>query len=106
MRLDQTAGRAWADFEVRGLEGASARVVLGARRRCTADPSEAEDEEDEEENDVTGWRYYWNRPWELKRAVVEWAKGLRDLGSAAVSGVTGRSQAPGASEELAVWDLE
>jgi len=62
-KVDEITGRACAGFDIYGDRG-FVHVCVGARREL---PTVEEEEEDE----VSGWRYYWSKPWELKFRFLE-----------------------------------
>jgi len=75
--VDLSSGRARAFFELRG-EAGYARVMMSARRQSSAQ-AKWEDLQEDEEEVASGWRYYWSRPWELKRSIVDKFRSLRGV---------------------------
>ena len=82
--VDSQAGLTHGHFVVHDKEG-PLRVLFAARR----DKQDLEAEEDEGES---GWKYYWLRPWELKKWFLDKARSLR--------------QGSTREEDLSAWNLE
>ena len=72
--VDANAGLMRARFKVLSPDGAVAQILVGAKKENVD-----ESQEDEEQ----GWKYYWLRPWEFKRAFLEKIQSLKrgSLGS-------------------------
>mmetsp|Transcript_2012 Transcript_2012/g.5607 ORF Transcript_2012/g.5607 Transcript_2012/m.5607 type:complete len:327 (-) Transcript_2012:30-1010(-) len=95
--VDHRHGLARAKFEVRGDSGV-VHVVMGARRQAKAQEAFQESLEDEEdEEDLKGWRRYFYRPWEIKQQASAWLARRRGGGAAAPAA---------AEEEELAWDLD
>lgn len=65
--VDWNAGLMRARFEVCGKDGSRTQVLVGAQ----SEAMNIIDVEDE------GWKYYWLRPWELKKALLEKLRSFR-----------------------------
>lgn len=76
--LDANAGLMRARFQVCGADGAMAHVLVGAKREKQHEDLEGQEDEDQD------WKYYWLRPWEFKKALVDKIRsiGRGSLGSA------------------------
>merc|ERR1712113_1035922 len=61
-------------------DSGSITVIMGARRQKSAQEAWEASEDDalDEESELTGWRYYWSKPWELKSQLLTKFRGLRE----------------------------
>jgi len=97
VHVDAVAGRARANFKVHGDRG-TAWVFMSARRGDKAQVAFETALEDEEDAPAGGFSYYFRRPWEIKRALVDSAKGLVWRKASETTGSDG--------EKEPEWDLD
>lgn len=95
--VEKFAGLSRASFKAYGPNGHFVHVLVGARREV--EYQEAWEDKEDEDVEVSALKYYWMRPWELKRAAVDKIKHFR-------KGVTTAVGIKEEKDDLSGWQID